>query len=227
MAFNKENENIDVDEVSKESINVHNEVIINVNNEVSTNDKAKKKSKVRNEFLEWTLIILIAVAIAISIRFVIFEPVKVDGPSMENTLFTDQKLIVYKLGYFFTKPKRGDIVVLKIEKGTFEYIPFYNSGEVDYIKRIIGVPGDTIDIKDGNVFVNGKKLVEPYVNGETVNNDQVLKVPLVVPENKVLVLGDNRPVSKDSRVFGFKDISDIKGKAVFRFWPLSDFGVLK
>jgi signal peptidase I len=97
--------------------------------------------------------------------------------------------------------------------------------EIDYIKRVIGVPGDKIDIKDGHVYINGEKLDEKYAKGET--HKQLLDFPKTVPPNTVFVLGDNRQNSRDSRIIGFIEYDRIKGKAVLRIWPFKDLGVIK
>jgi signal peptidase I len=94
--------------------------------------------------------------------------------------------------------------------------------EVDYIKRVIGLPGDEIDIINGSLYVNGIEQKETYVKGSTTK--QNFDLPSNVPENKVFVMGDNRENSKDSREFGFVDVDKIKGKAVFRIRPLKEFG---
>ena len=189
-----------------------------------------------SELAQWIQAILIAAVIALLIRGFIFEPVEVIGESMENALHTHQKVILYKLGYYFYSPQRGDIIVLQIQEGWLSFIPFAYKipfikkiypfpEEIDYIKRVIAVPGDTIDIKDGYVYVNGEKLEEPYVKGRTFARNG--SYPVTVPPDKVFVLGDNRENSSDSRNIGFIDQKRIKGKAVFRFWPFSEIGVLK
>ena len=93
------------------------------------------------------------------------------------------------------------------------------------VKRVIGIPGDDVDIYEGKVYVNGKELDEKYTKGVTFLRDQPM--PVRLKENEYFVLGDNREVSKDSRTFGTIDRSQIEGKAVYRFWPLSGFGPLK
>lgn len=191
----------------------------------------------KKEIFQWVVAIFAAVLIALLIRTYIFEPVQVDGQSMEDTLENGQKLILYKLGYRFSEPKRGDIIVLKVKEGIFGDIPILGSlpffrdndnfsGEIDYIKRVIGVPGDVIDIKDGYVYINGKKLDEPYAKGLTYK--KTLELPITVQKNQVFVLGDNRENSNDSRYasLGCIDYSRIKGKATFRFWPLNKIGYL-
>jgi len=199
----------------------------------------RKMSKIKQNFIElykWIETIIIAVLIALLIRGFIIEPVIVNGISMEDTLFTGQRLIIYKLDYFFRPPKKGDIIVLQYKKGLLSNIPILNkfgflnrmlpsAMEIDYIKRVIGVPGDEIDIKDGHVYVNGEKLDEDYVKGETYA--QLMDFPKIVPLNTVFVMGDNRQNSRDSRIIGFIEYDRIKGKAILRIWPFKDFGILK
>jgi signal peptidase I len=198
--------------------------------------KRDKKNSNLMEFLKWIETIIIAIVIALLIRGFILEPVIVNGISMEDTLFSEQRLIIYKLGYFFHPPQKGDIIVLQYQKGLFGNIPILNKlsflnrvipsvMEIDYIKRVIGVPGDKIDIKDGHVYINGEKLDEKYAKGET--HKQLLDFPKTVPPNTVFVLGDNRQNSRDSRIIGFIEYDRIKGKAVLRIWPFKDLGVIK
>lgn len=186
------------------------------------------------EISQWLLAILIALLVALLLRGFVFEIVMVDGTSMKDTLETGQRLIVNKLVYNFYAPKRGDIIVLQYQEGMIKNIPFIGNSailkkffpdlkETDYVKRVIGLPGDEVDIRDdGFVYINGKKLIEPYAKGMTYKH--ALKFPLTVPEKKVLVLGDNRTVSNDSRQIGFIDYSKIKGKAAFRVWPFDKAG---
>ncbi len=203
-------------------------------------DKAKdneneKKNGCLTELFQWAQAILIAALVALVIRGFLFEPVEVIGESMENTLQTNQRLILYKLGYYFNPPKQGDIVVLQVQEGVLNFIPFAEKipfikklysfpEEIDYIKRVIGVPGDIIDIKDGFVYVNGIMLEESYAKGKTYANSK--SYPKVVPADNFFVLGDNRENSSDSRHIGFIEYNRIKGKAVFCFWPLNEFGTV-
>jgi len=198
--------------------------------------RAENKNSGLKEFLKWVETFVIAVLIALLIRGFIFEPVVVRGVSMENTLLDGQRLIIYKLGYFFNPPQRGDIIVLQYEKGLIENIPFLSKydflnrvlpspHEIDFIKRVIGIPGDIINIKDGYVYVNDEKLDEPYIKGMTYEN--VIGFPVEVPPDTVFVLGDNRENSRDSRTFGFVEFNRIKGKAILRVWPLKEWCVIK
>lgn len=189
------------------------------NNSPTTENKGVS---IINEIFQWILAVIVAIVIALAIRGFIFEPVKVIGESMQNTLFTGQRLIAYKLGYFFSPPKKGDIVVLEYKQGLIKFLPLPDPSEIDYIKRVIGTPGDNVDLKDGYVYLNGKKLDEPYAKGLTYKMS--LQFPVTVPAHQLLVMGDNRQNSSDSRQIGFIDYSRIKGRAIFRMWPLKDFG---
>lgn len=190
---------------------------------------SKSKDKTKNiirEILEWTATIIFALVAAMLIKSFIFVPIEVRMVSMQDTLFEGQRLIVYKLGYRFELPEKGDIIIFEHQEGRFEgllkYLPVPNPGEVDFIKRVIALPGDEIDIKEGQVFVNGKLLDEPYVKGSTDSRN--MSLPVKVPANKLFVMGDNREHSSDSRELGFIDLNKVRGKAVLRIWPLKYFG---
>ncbi len=132
--------------------------------------------------------VLIALVIAILVRAFVVERFLVDGPSMEPTMWTDESLMVLKIAYRFGEPKRGDIVVFQ-----YPYNP-----EKDYIKRVIAVGGDTIEMRLGRVYVNGQLKEEPYVQYPGFFNMNVT----TVPEGTIFVMGDNRTNSEDSRMFG-------------------------
>lgn len=199
-------------------------------------EENKKPVSFIREVFQWAEAIVLAVVIALLIRGFIFEPVLVQGDSMEKTLSTEQRLIVYKLGYYFSEPKTGDIIVLQYQKGAVEFIPFLKNlsfikkmipgvNEIDFIKRVIAVPGETVDIKDGNVYVNEKKLEEPYAKG--ITEKLGMDMPIVVGENEVFVLGDNRQNSRDSRQIGLIEYDRIKGRAAYRIWPWKKIGTIK
>lgn len=214
------------------------EKLISENSDKPSSDiKAKKKISIGREIFEWFIVILAAILISMLIKAFIFSTYKVNMVSMENTLFEGHNVIVYKTGYFFNEPKRGDIIVFMHEEGQFKsifkYLPIKNPGEVDYIKRVIGLPGDQIDLRDGYVYRKSagdaefKKLEEPYVKGITESKGMLF--PFTVPEDKLFVMGDNREQSLDSRSseVGPIDIDSVIGKAVMRIWPFSEFGGLK
>lgn len=194
------------------------------------------EKKVLKESLQWAVAILGAVIVSFSVRSYAFAQTEVKQMSMQNTLFEGQRLIEYKIDYYFSAPKRGDIVIInrEAEKGALNTLvanakdfvdAFYKKGEDDQkrlIKRVIGVPGDTIDLKDGKVYINGKYYAEPYVKGPTYPHR--VEFPLKVPENQYFVMGDNRENSMDSRDLGLISIDNIEGKAIFRTWPLDKFG---
>lgn len=193
-------------------------------NSLEDGSNREKKKNTYMEIIQWLLVIIVAFTIPMLVRTYLYEPVKVEGESMQNTLQTGQRLVIYKLGYRFSLPRRGDIVVLKYQEGYFKNSPFINPGEVDYIKRVVALPGEMVDIKNGLVYINGKELDEPYAYGST--NQGEMNFPIRVPEKSIFVLGDNRQNSKDSRQIGFMDLSRIKGKVVLRIWPLYSFGVV-
>ncbi|HDK7155100.1 TPA: signal peptidase I [Clostridium botulinum] len=200
------------------------------------------KRKVKKEIESWIFSILGAILIAGLVNSKVFAKVQVQQSSMENTLFTNQQLIVDKLSYNFVEPKKGDIIIFheNKEKGTIaedtlemvdNIISKFNNNKTDIeeddrlIKRVIGVPGDEVDIKDGYLYLNGKKLEETYANGETISRE--FKLPIKIPENKLFVLGDNRMVSKDSRMFGLIDYKQVEGKAIYRVYPFNHVGKVK
>lgn len=188
------------------------------------------------ESLQWTGSVIGALIISLSIRSYVFAAAEVQQCSMQNTLYEGQRLIESKIGYYYSEPKRGDIVIIneQSEKGVFnvfaentkEFIQkFYNKEENEknrLIKRIIGVPGDEIDIKDGKVYINGQVYNEPYVKGDTYPKN--MKFPIIITEKQYFVLGDNRENSMDSRDIGLISIDKVEGKAVLRLWPVDKFG---
>ncbi|EPY2304736.1 signal peptidase I [Clostridium sporogenes] len=200
------------------------------------------KRKVKKEIESWIFSILGAILIAGLVNSKVFAKVRVQQSSMENTLLTNEQLVVDKLSYNFVEPKKGDIIIFheNKEKGTIaedtlemvdNIISIFNNNnnsiEKDdrLIKRVVGIPGDEVDIKDGHLYLNGKKLEEHYVKGETI--ERGFKLPIQVPENKLFVLGDNRMISKDSRMFGLIDYKQVEGKAIYRVYPFNHVGKVK
>jgi signal peptidase I len=190
------------------------------------------------EILSWLIIIVIALLLSTLINSQLFALATVKEVSMQDTLFEGQTLIINRLAYKNKLPKKGDIIVFyqSREIGSFarEFLyslkiinPFKKDEDESrdrLVKRVIGIPGDVIDIIDGHVYLNGELLEEPYVKGITMQAD--FRLPVTVGDNQVFVMGDNREHSMDSRSFGLVDISHIEGKAVFRIYPLNKFGRL-
>jgi signal peptidase I len=197
------------------------------------------KSVIR-EIWEWIVVFAAAFILVALLNTTVFATTQVRQTSMQDTLHEGQHLFVEKLSYNFSDPSRGDIIVFIEDKYPENYIekvkifltdvgdifkPVERKTNTRLVKRVIGIPGDEIDIHDGKVFLNGEELDEPYVKGETFKREQPF--PIKLKEGEYLVLGDNREVSKDSRTFGTIDRSQIEGRAVFRFWPLNKLAVLK
>lgn len=168
---------------------------------------------IKNDIKEWIQAILIAVVVSMVIRLFLFETTLVYGPSMLSTLHERDRVIINKLVYHFYSPTRGDIVVFKNP----------NNNKENYVKRVIGIPGDTIKIVDEKVYVNDELLDEPYLSEPTEREFPKTKVP----EGTIFVMGDNRNKSQDSRAIGPIPIDNIIGKAQLRIWPLADFTFFK
>lgn len=170
----------------------------------------KKILHLARELLET---IVPAVLIAVLINLFLAQATRVYGQSMEPNLHTDQRLIVEKLSYNpyfrhylgFSGPERGDVVVIRLPAQENELL----------IKRVIGLPGDRVEIHDGKVFVNGQMLDEPYLAGNTSGSFG----PATIPPLRIFVLGDNRAFSNDSRSFGTIPLSNVVGRAWFSYWP--------
>ena len=195
---------------------------------------------VLKEVWEWVAVFAAAFIIVSLLNTAVFATTQVRQTSMQDTLLEGQHLLIGKLSYAFKAPARGDIIVFLENKYPENYLdkvnifltdirdilkPAEQKTNIRLVKRIIAIPGDEVDIRDGKVFLNGEELSEPYVKGETYQREQPF--PIKLRDGEFLVLGDNREVSKDSRTFGAIDHSQIEGKAVFRFWPFNKFGVLR
>jgi len=167
-----------------------------------------KRSHLAREIVE-TLALTILIFLAI--HFTV-QNYQISGPSMQNTLHSGQFVLVNKIAYLFHAPERGDVIVF--------HEP--DQPDRDLIKRVIGLPGDTIKLDGSTVWVNGTQLNEPYITQR--NNPAAESV--TVPASDYFVMGDNRPVSEDSRYFGFVPKDYIVGKAILVYWPLSQWQML-
>jgi signal peptidase I len=158
-----------------------------------------------------------ALVLALGLRTFVVEARWIPSPSMVPTLAIEDRLIVEKVGYRFGKPQRGDIVVFN-PTARLEAEKYKDA----FIKRVVGVPGDSVEVKNGKVFVNGKALKEGYI----AEVPRYTWGPQTVPSGEYLVLGDNRNNSYDGHFWGFVPQDKIVGKAVLRFWPLNRLGGL-
>jgi len=158
--------------------------------------------------------VVLSLVIFLLIRQVV-QNYRIESHSMQPNFYEGQFILVNKLAYRLGSPERGDVLV------------FHNPQNVkeDYIKRVIGLPGDTLDIHDGKVFINGKELVEKYPINE-ISPGQTYG-PIVIEPDHLFVMGDNRPQSQDSRYFGQLSEDLIVGKAWVRVWPLDKFGIIQ
>ena len=205
--------------------------------------------KVKN-ILEWIYCIIIAVVIAILIKYFVGTPTIVKQTSMWPTLEQNDRLILNRLPRTFGEmPERGDIITFEAPSnnatgltaeeidnpiakydnepttwwGKFTY-HVLEIGKESYIKRVIALPGEHIEIKDGKVYINGEELDEPYLTDDVITEPTGVLNDFIVPENTVFAMGDNREGSKDCRAFGCIPLERIESKVVIRFWPLNKFG---
>lgn len=161
-------------------------------------------------------IVLIFICVFLVPKYVIQRTV-VDGNSMMNTLRNEESLIVEKVSYHFTDPDRYDIIV---------FYPFGREDPDDYfVKRVIGLPGETVQIIDSEVYINEKPLGEKY-GKDPINDPGIAAEPIKLGDDEFFVLGDNREVSQDSRTFGAVNKKNISGHVVLRIYPFDSFGLL-
>ena len=173
--------------------------------------------KEENPIAELFKTLLSAAILAFGIRSCVAEARFIPSESMLPTLEIDDRLIIEKISYRFRKPERGDVVVFSPTDALKEE----NYREA-FIKRVIGIPGDIVEVNDGNVYVNNQKLTEKYILDPPNYNYG----PVEVPEGEYLVFGDNRNNSYDSRYWGFVPLENLIGRAAVRFWPLDRLGTL-
>lgn len=157
--------------------------------------------------------ILFLLVILLFIKTYIIEIVRVSGHSMEPTLIDNDRIVVNKLNYFFYKPSRGDIIILKA------------SETENFVKRVIALPGENIKIENYKIYINSKELKESYLDQLTLDKFG----PYTIPANSVFVMGDNRLYSLDSRFYGLRNIKyeNIRGKIIYRMFPLKSIGSVR
>ena len=163
----------------------------------------------------WMRDIFVSLGIAGIVIVFLYQPVKVEGNSMMPELADQERIFINKFIYRFENIQRGDVVVF--------WYPL--DPAKSYIKRVVGLPGETVQLVNGDVYVNGRRLIEPYVPSEY--RDRQSLGPVRIPPGEFFVLGDHRTSSNDSRVWGTVERRLIYGKAVFVYWPVGQLGILR
>lgn len=206
-----------------------------------------EKSKIK-EIIEWVICIVVAIVVALILRYFVATPTIVQQVSMFPTLKPNERLVLNRMDRG-KMPQRGDIITFEapskkldihsieksnptaiydeVPKNIFSKFAYYvlEMGKRSYIKRVIGLPGEHIKVEEGKVYVNGEEIKENYLSEEIVTQTKNFN-DIVVPNGYVFVMGDNRENSTDSRELGCIPISKIEGKAIFRFWPLNKWGII-
>lgn len=180
---------------------------------------SKQKTTWQDTVSDWLVSIIVAVALAFCIRTFIVEPYMVEGSSMYPTLVNHERLLVNKFTYFVNDPQKGEIIVFCYPKDESR----------DFIKRVIATAGDTVEMRNGKVLVNGTEIEENYVWKEDPKGPNMSDYrKSVVPDGHIFVLGDNRNNSEDSRFadVGFVPLDLVKGKASMAFWPVDRWRML-
>lgn len=170
-------------------------------------------------FLDFLETIVVSLAIFAIVYLFLFQPHQVEGQSMVPNFQNGEYILTDKISYRFREPERGDVVVFHSPQ----------DARIDFIKRIIAVPGDTVEVRRGYVYLNGQKLEELFINDPgRISQGRYLREGVVaeVPIGQYIVMGDNRLHSSDSREWGFVPVELIVGRAFFRYWPVPAFGVL-
>lgn len=188
------------------------------NDDVAVTQGEERQSLVR-WLVETSLLVLLAFALAQGVKTFIVQPFTIPTGSMIPTIEEGDYVLAEKLSLRFSDGmEQGDIVVFDDPAG----------GKPQLIKRVIAVAGQTVDVREGAVWIDGKKLDEPYTHGKpTTLGPGTVQMPLVVPDGHVWMMGDNRPNSGDSRYFGPIPVDEVKGRAFWTYWPLSRFGKLE
>ncbi|MCG9968477.1 signal peptidase I [Pelotomaculum terephthalicicum JT] len=175
-------------------------------------------SKIKEIFFDWIKIIVAAIVLSLFVRNYVAEAKWIPSESMLPTLKVGDHIIIDKLFYKLNGAggiNRGDIVVFNPPQSA-------NLSEKVLIKRVVGLPGETISVKSGSVYINGKQINEPYI----LEKSSMDFAPLEIPDNEIFVMGDNRNISYDSRFWGPLPLANIIGKAEFRYYPINEMGII-
>ena len=176
-------------------------------------------------FLDLIQVIVLGLSFFVLVYLFLWQPHQVKGSSMFPNFHDKDLLLTDKITYRFSLPKRGDVIIFKAPAGE----PCADI-ECEYIKRVIGLPGDTVKVEKGSIYINGQSLNEEYLSKNIVNNyGSYLRegIEQKIPQGEYLPLGDNREHSRDGREFGSIPKESIIGKAWLRYWPINDFGLIK
>lgn len=184
--------------------------------EASVRRRNRRQSSTR-QAIEWVALLGGALLIALLIKAFLFQAFYIPSPSMTPTLKVNDRVLVNKLSYRLHDVHRGDIVVFEAPKGE------ERNGVKDFVKRVVGLPGETIEGHDGHVYIDGRRLDEPYLPKD---RKSVTFGPEKVPPESLFVLGDNRLESRDSTVFGPIPEDSVVGRVFVRIWPVSRLGFL-
>jgi signal peptidase I len=204
--------------------------------------KQKREKSTAGSLIEFVVIIVVALGLAILIQAFLVKPFRIPSPSMVPTLDVGQRVLVNRLGTHFGDPSRGDVVVFKPPAGADSNEcgipsepddghpcakPTDKRSSSNFIKRVIGLPGDTLFVRDNRAYVNGKRLTEPYINKDTSCDALCnLDKPIKIPPGYFFMMGDNRGQSDDSRQWGPVPKKWIIGRAFFTYWPPNRIGTL-
>ncbi len=181
----------------------------------TTAEAAKDAAGFGRWLLETAVMVALAFLLAQGIKTFVVQPFVIPTGSMEPTIMIDDRVLAEKISYRFTDPKVGDVVVFEDPAGVFPQL----------IKRVIAVEGQEVDIKDGRVLIDGEALAEPYIQSKKTEPSS-MALPIRIPEGHVWLMGDNRPNSQDSRVFGPQPVTSVKGRAFGIYWPVKHIGGL-
>jgi len=173
------------------------------------------KGRLKHWLFDWTETIVVAFIMALIIRAFFLQVFWIPSSSMEPTLDISDRIVVNKVSYHFREPKRQEIIV-------FRQVAPEGTPKRDLIKRVMGLPGETFEMKEGIVYINGKTVTETH----SMNRDYMDFGPIDIPPDAYFVLGDNRSASADSRYWGFLPKEHVIGPAFLRIWPLSKFGII-
>jgi signal peptidase I len=189
--------------------------------EAVRSDLSQKQRSQMRAIWEWIFVVVVAISAAMLIRVFLFQQYYIDGPSMQTTLMPEDRVLVNKMSYKLHDIHRGDVIVFDRVTNDVQHD--------DLIKRVLGLPGETLEIRSCIVYINGVQVDEPYLNPEQTSQvepsarcgSHTDMAPVVVPEEMVFVMGDNRVQSFDSRDFGPIDTDKVRGRAFVVIWPAS------